>query len=85
MNKDDQYKKICELLGKNEDDDKFDPIKRLEELLKNRDFWKAAWGKQHTVTGLSYWNGYNDGHDESTKGNPKKLRMGFRSVSALKL
>lgn len=74
--------KIYELLGKQKDDNqKFDPIKRIEVLIANRDFWKQKWTEQHTTTGLAYWNGYQNGYDDKAMGHPATLMIGFRPKS----
>lgn len=84
---------LCILLGKQKEnlvDDpnakkapKFDPVKRLEELIKSHDKWKHYWVSQHTATGLAYWAGYKDGYDDREASKPRLLESRLRSRSAL--
>jgi len=67
------YNEICELLGKKKDDEKFDAVKQLKELIKSNNNWKAAWVHQRSVTGLSYWNGYGHGFKDKEKGKSPLL------------
>jgi hypothetical protein len=83
MSDEETLERIFELLGKQKPI-KFDPVKRLEQLLMNRDFWKEKWASQHTATGLSYWVGYTNGFNDRTHGKKAKMEMLLRSESVFK-